>query len=143
MSKKLKIFIPVYILFLLLSFLYIRSVLKESPLDTQDEEKEVEDVYPITVSLRFINNGVTKAYNANFENIDTVTDLMEDLRDHQELIYEKTEYFKKTTIDSVNGIIPPKGYRWGIFMGDIEYTNDLGSTQLVNNATYELKIVKE
>ncbi|MFZ2663944.1 MAG: hypothetical protein WAX66_01100 [Patescibacteria group bacterium] len=143
MKKKTKIFIFIYIAVLILGFLYIRSVLKESPLDKKDTKEDIEDVYLIDINLK-VNNGTNiNIYNTKLKNVDTVKDLLEEIRDHNNFSYEITEYFHKIDIDTVNKVKTPSGYKWIVTIDDEDITNNIGNTYLKKNATYELKLVKQ
>lgn len=143
MKKTTKIFIPVYIAILILSFLYIKSVLRESPLDKKETKQEVQQPYTVNVSLR-VNNGLNvSTYNTQLKNIDTVKDLFEEIRDHNNFSYEITEYFHKNEIDTVNKIKTPLGYKWIVEVDGEDITNEIGNVYLKKDGIYELKLVKQ
>lgn len=143
MKRKTKIFIVVYIALLILGSLYVKSVLKESPVEEKGAKEEVEETYLVNVSLKIINGTVTNMYNAKLKNVDTVKDLLEEIRDHSDFSYEITEYFHKIEIDTVNKVKTPTGYKWIVMSNNNDITNDIGNTYLENNAVYELKLIKQ
>jgi len=143
MKKKTKIFIVVYIVLLILGSLYVKSVLKESPVEEKEAKEEVEETHLVNVSLKVINGTATNMYNAKLKNVDTVKDLLEEIRDHSDFSYEITEYFHKIEIDTVNKVKTPTGYKWIVMSNNNDITNDIGNTYLENNAVYELKLIKQ
>ncbi|NMB91992.1 hypothetical protein GYA37_04125 [candidate division WWE3 bacterium] len=143
MKKKTKIFIVVYIVLLILGSLYVKSVLKESPVEEKEAEEEVEETHLVNISLKVINGTATNMYNAKLKNVDTVKDLLEEIRDHSDFSYEITEYFHKIEIDTVNKVKTPTGYKWIVMSNNNDITNDIGNTYLENNAVYELKLIKQ
>ena len=143
MKRKTKIFIVVYIALLILGSLYVKSVLKESPVEEKEAKEEVEETHLVNVSLKVINGTATNMYNAKLKNVDTVKDLLEEIRDHSDFSYEITEYFHKIEIDTVNKVKTPTGYKWIVMSNNNDITNDIGNTYLENNAVYELKLIKQ
>lgn len=143
MKKKTKIFIVVYIVLLILGSLYVKSVLKESPVEEEGAKEEVEETHLVNISLKVINGTATNMYNAKLKNVDTVKDLLEEIRDHSDFSYEITEYFHKIEIDTVNKVKTPTGYKWIVMSNNNDITNDIGNTYLENNAVYELKLIKQ
>lgn len=143
-SKLTKLFIAFYILIFILGFFYVRSVLKEEALIEKGTDKIVtENSYKVNVSLKFTLNSTIEIFSIQLNNTDTVSNLLEELRGHQNLLFEKTEYAYGTEIDSVKNISAPEGYRWTIFYNNEDITNRIGSTHLTKNAVYELRITKK
>jgi hypothetical protein len=143
MKKSAKIFIPVYIVILLLSFFYIKSVLKQSPLEEKQDKKEIQQPYPVLVTLKVNNGIVTLTYTAQLKNTNSVRSLLEEIRDHNNFSFEITEYFHKIEIDTVNKIKTPDGYRWIVLSDGIDITNEIGNTYLKMDGIYELKLIKQ
>ncbi len=143
MKKSKKIFIPAYIAILLLSFLYIKSVLKETPIEEKEDKKEVQQPYSVTVTLK-VNNGTSiSTYTAQLKNTNSVRSLLEEVRDHNNFSFEITEYFHKIEIDTVNKIKTPEGHKWIVFNNGVDITNEIGNTYLEKNGIYELNLVKQ
>lgn len=143
MKRSIKIFIPIYIAILVLSSFYIKSVLRESPLDKKSVKKIEEQPYAINVILKVINETNINTYNIQLKNNDTVKDLLEEVRDHNNFSYEITEYLHKNEIDIVNKIQTPQGYKWIIEIDGQDITNNLGNEYLKTDGIYELKLVTQ
>jgi len=142
MKKSTKIFIPIYMAILVLSSLYIKSVLRESPLDKKSTKKIEEQAYSINVTLK-VNNGINaNTYQVQKENTDSVRDLLEEVRNNNNFSYEITEYLHKNEIDTVNKIKSSEGYILIIEIYVQDITNSLGDEYLKKDGIYELKLIK-
>lgn len=144
MSKKAKILSLLYILFVFLSFFYIKSVLKTENVRTKVPlDKNVEDVYKINVTLNFNNENNTYYLTEEMSNVDTIIKLLEQLRKHGKLIYEKTDYTYGIEIDSVNNKTLSNGYKWAVIKDGKDITNDIANTKISKNSTLELKPIQK
>lgn len=140
MQKIKKILIPLYILFLIGSFFYVRSVVKEKSVDVdQKEEEKVVEVKPVTVFLKY--DGITQ--KMKMKNVETVLDLLETLRDDGKIIFEKTLYTYGIELDHFNRVVAPEGYHWRVFYKDQDITDSMGNVNLEDNSTYEVKLVEK
>ena len=142
MSKASKIFIPLYLLFFVVSFFYVKSVLKHEDISEKDKTKPVIiKEYAVTDYLKVIGPSFVKAYKVERKNTQSVMNMMENIRNNQGFVFEKIEYTHGTEIDSVFQTSAPEGYRWKIFLNGTDITNNIKNILLTNNSTYELKIV--
>ena len=140
MEKAKKYFPYLYILFLIFSAFYVKDVLKEGDLKKYNSSVEkAEKILDVNVTL--IANG--KVYTAKLRSDDTILDLFEDLRDHDNFYYEKTDYVYGTEIGMVNGDKAPIGYKWEVFINEEIITNDIGDIYLENEQTYIIKLVEQ
>ena len=133
-----------YIIILISGFFYVRSILKVDRVDVEDKKstKAVEEIKPADVTLVVENEGSSKKYETRLRNVDSVSDLLEDLRENQDFTYEKTYYSYGNVLDIVNGVRPPEGYRWRLFESDVDITNAFEKNNLKDNNTYYLRIIK-
>ena len=140
MEKAKKYFPYVYIIFLVFSFFYVRSVMKEGDLRDYDEtvDKAIKEV-AVDVILVVGN----ESYSVKLESRDTVLDLLEDLRGDDKFHYEKTDYTYGTELDSVNGVKPSPGYKWKVFRGNEDITHTIGDIYLTDDTTYTIRLEKE
>jgi len=143
-SKLTKLFIPFYIFLFILGFFYVKGVLKEEALIKKGIEKKVTDnSFNVNVFLKLTLNSATQTFSAQLENTDSVSNLLNELRGHQNLLFEKTDYAHGTEIDSVKNISAPEGYRWAVFFNNEDITNKISSTYLTKDAIYELRVTKK
>ena len=144
MSKKAKILSLLYILFVFLSFFYIKSVLKTENVRTKVPlDKKVEDVYKINVTLNFNDGTNTYTLREEMSNVDTIIKFLEQLRKHGKLIYEKTDYTYGIEIDSVNSKILDSRYKWAVIKDGKDITNDIANTKISKNSSLELKPIQK
>ena len=140
MEKTKKYFPYIYIVFVIFSFFYVRSVLKEGDIRNYDDELEkAKKEHPVNVTLVFGDNN----YLVNLKSGDTVLDLLEDLRGDDLFNYEVTGYTYGTELDTVNGVKPTLGHKWKLYNENEDITYTIGDVFLTNNTTYTIKMVKE
>ena len=141
-GNKLKnYFIIGYILFLILGALYVDSILKHTPIKEKGKQDQiVEEIKPVTVYLNVEND---KTYKVDLKNQDSVSDLLDKLRDNGDIFFEKTRYTYGIEIEELGHVKTPEGYNWRIFLNDLDITPQLDKLKLVDQNTYILKLVKE
>ena len=144
MKKRKLIGIAIYITVLALTFFYIKSVLKEERVETHEEkQKEIEETYPISVSLNYVSGIKQEKYKKTMDSDETVKSLLEEVRQDGDVIYELEEYTYGSEILSVNGVIPKTGFKWVIIFNDMDITKEISDTKLIKDGEYTLKIVEQ
>lgn len=142
MTKKKKILIILYLVFITLSFFYIRDVLKEERVSVyQKEIKKFEEEYPVNVTFRYHDNNTVREFRETLKNTDTIEELLQLMRKKKILTYETNKYTYGTEIDSINDIKPASNYKWVVLSDGNDVTLEINSKRLENNKTYELKMV--
>lgn len=123
--------------------MYVRSVLKESELTSKGEKEKVAPVFQVNVTLKaFVGQG-TSTYTVQMKNTDTVVDLLQEVRDLYGLVYEKIDYARGVEISEVKGVPAQQNYKWAVLSNNADITNEIGNTNLVEGAVYELKLMKK
>ena len=142
--KLKKYLIVAYIILLVGGYFYINSILdvNKVSVDQKEEPKRVLEVKPVKVKLTIEQTGGSKEYSVELQNIDTVLDLLEEVREDQGFIYEKTAYTYGTIIDGIEGIKAPEGYMWRIFENNIDITGNVSNESLNDGFFYSIKLVK-
>lgn len=145
MSKKKIVTITAYLLFLLLSFFYVKQILKEDEvyLYEEKEERDVPDKFLVNVTFKYSDGKKTTEFKKERTNFDSVEELLRDLRSKDGLTYEKNNYTYGTEILSVFGITPQDGYKWAVYFNGKDITNKVESTYLEKDSLVELKLVKK
>ncbi len=141
MTKFKKVFPFVYVIFGLLTFLYVRNVLKEEVITVGQSnvtKKTVEEVKPVDVSLVLESANQYKSYDLRKDNNETFDDFLEDLVANAGLEYEKTEYTYGTVYDKINNEVAPEGYIWKVYAGDEEVTYNTRGIKLTDGTIYKL-----
>ncbi len=144
MTKKKKILIILYLIFITFSFFYIKNVLKEESVGVyQKEIKNFEDEYEVSVTFRYYDNSNVREFKETLKNTDTIEELLQLMRKRNILTYETNKYTYGMEIESINGIKPANSYKWVIFTDGNDVTLEIGSKRLEDNKTYELKMVEK
>ncbi len=144
MSRTSKLLAILYIIFVIFSFIFVKSTLKEEEvIERKEDKKQTEDVYDFNAVLIYDNGKEIKELKEKMRNTDTILEFLKELRDHGKLIYEKTDYTYGIQIDSVNKIIPSDNYVWSIFLNGEDVTKDIGKIRVQKNVTLELKIIEK
>ncbi len=139
-----KIFPIIYAIFLISTFFYVRGIVNEEKIVvvTKKEDKIVEDVKPIKVSLTVRGHNQNSIYNVKMKNVHTFDDLLEELTKQERISYEKTEYIYGTEYDLINHERAPDGYVWKVYADDLELTYDTKGVKLVDGVKYSLILDK-
>jgi len=130
-----------YILFLVFGFVYVRKVITSTSIKTYEKDNDKkESVKPAKAYLIFQGKDT---FNARLQNIDTVGDFLNKLRDNDQLFFERTRYTYGTEISDVNHVKTPEGFEWKVFSNGTDITYAVDDIKLVDESTYELKLVKQ
>jgi len=142
MSSKVKnILIAAYILFMIFGAFYINSISKFTSIgQVNDNKTQPVKSKPAKVTL-IVNN--SKTYTKTLENTDSVSYFLEQLRQDKTFSYEKISYTYGTEIDNVDGQVAPEGYKWKVYQDGKDITFNISDTQLTDQTTYELNLVKQ
>ena len=144
MRKKKLILIISYILLSTLLVFYIRSILKRDDLKIYiEKEIKLEKTVRVNVTLKINIRGTISEYSHNFENIDTVEELLLKVRGSGEITYEVTKYTSGIKINSVNGITPSDNFEWAVFKNDENITGRIDKISLEDGQIYELKMIQK
>lgn len=140
MSKYKKYLIPAYILLLVFSFFYVRSVLNNESIKVMEKEKIEENVFEIKPAVTYLNIEGGESYRVRLTNANSVYDILEYLRDENKLYFEKTSYTYGTELDIVN-TLPPNGYLWKVYYGDKDITYAIEELKIKDKDVYTIKLV--
>ena len=140
--KKLKKYLPlIYIAFLGISFLYIRSVLKTDIIDVIEESEETSfEIKPAKVNLFIQSNNFNKTYSVRLENRDSVYDMLDYLRNEEELYFEIVDYTYGTEIEDVLKTTASEGQKWRLYQENEDITSEIKDTLLDDGTNYYLKL---
>ena len=140
MQKLNKLLVPLYILFIIFSFFYVKSVIKGVPVSQEDNSQEESvDIKTITVSLTVKAPSSTKTYTQESKNIDTVADLLLKIRENNPgFTFDRTSYSYGSEFDHVNNIKATETMKWKILDGETDVTLKMDDTVLVDGKNYIL-----
>lgn len=132
-----------YLIFILMSVIYIKNVLDEDSFKVTEKEpnKKAVKVKEAKVSLAVQTVDGQKEYTAKLTDGDSVQDLLVDLRDNTDFYYEIDMYTYGTELASVFGKEPETGSVWAVFSDDKNITRDILQTKLRDKAVYTIKQV--
>jgi len=139
MNKLNKLLLPLYILFLIFSYFYVKSVIKGIPVSVEDkiDEKSVE-VKRVDVTLTVKTPTFTKTYKQESKTNKTVSDLLLQVRENNtDFTFDRTAYSYGSQLDHVNNIKATDTMSWKIF-GDNDITSKMDSIELVDGKSYLL-----
>jgi hypothetical protein len=143
---KAKRYFPiVYAVLAIFVFFYVRNVLNANvvKIEERGEEKVVEDVKPVKISLEIKVNGIVQnKYESEMTTANSFDDLLEQLR-KQGLVYESTSYLWGTEYENINRIQVPEGYSWKLYEGETNRTYKADDIVLKNKAVYTFSLEKE
>lgn len=144
MSKPKIIWISVYILLLVGSFFFVRSVLKDDQIDvSQKQPVEVVDTDEAKITINIYTNSKTITFsNIRFVGTDTVKSVLSYVRDKKDIPFETTYYTYGAEIDDVNNQRAPAGYKWRVFLDNKDVTNTIDDQKLDNYRVIDIKLVK-
>ncbi|KKS34080.1 hypothetical protein A2380_00805 [candidate division WWE3 bacterium RIFOXYB1_FULL_43_24] len=140
MNKLNKLLLPLYILFLIFSYFYVKSVIKGIPVSVEDkiDEKSVE-VKRVDVTLTVKTPTFTKTYKQESKTNKTVSDLLLQVRENNtDFTFDRTAYSYGSQLDHVNNIKATDTMSWKIFDGDNDITSKMDSIELVDGKSYLL-----
>jgi len=132
-----------YLLFILMSVIYVKNVLDEDSFKVTEKEpdKKVVKVKEAKVNLVVQTVNGQKEYSAKLTDGDSVQDLLADLRDNADFYYEVDMYTYGTDLVSVFGQSSPNGSKWAVFLDDKDITKDISQTKLMDKAVYTIRQV--
>lgn len=147
MFSKFKRYFPIfYIVFLIISVFYVRYALNKKLVDvkTATKEEKKEPAKEIKVSLEIFNENkfVVSYPKIKMTNQDAINDLLDNLYGDHNFRYEKTEYTYGTEYDAILGVMAKEGYRWILFDGSLDITND-PSVPLKKDGAYKFVLTKK
>lgn len=143
MPRKTLIISTLYICFLILSFLYVKSVLKTQKLYQKDNSKpKIEKTWNVSASLIVYTESRTRNFKSEVKNTDSIMSFLEDIRNNQGLVFEKLSFTHGVEIDTLFNEKAPADYRWSVFMNGVDVTNYLTKDRVTDGAVYEIKLVK-
>lgn len=143
-GRKIKLTVAVkfaYLLFILMSIVYIKNVLDEDSFKVAEKEpdKKVVKVKEAKVSLVVQTVDGQKEYSAKLTDGDSVQDLLVDLRDNTDFYYEVDMYTYGTELVNIFAKEPENGSVWAVFLDDKNITRDISQTKLKDKAVYTIK----
>ncbi|KKS07008.1 hypothetical protein A3K01_04170 [candidate division WWE3 bacterium RIFOXYD1_FULL_43_17] len=144
MNKLNKLLVPLYVLFLIGSFFYVKSVIKGVPVSVEDtsDDKTVE-IKSVKVSLTVKAPSYTKTYTQESKNIDTVSDLLLQIKENNtDFTFDRTSYSYGSEFDHINGIKATETMEWRIFDGEKDVTLKINDTELEDGKNYVLVFQK-
>lgn len=132
-----------YLLFILISVMYVKNVLDEDSFKVTEKEpdKKMVKVKEAKVNLVVQTVDGQREYSAKLTDSDSVQDLLSDLRDNTDFYYEADMYTYGTELVSVFGQSPSNGSKWAVFLDDKDITKNISKNKLQNNAVYSIKQV--
>lgn len=140
MEKLRKILVPAYIVFLVLSFLYVRSVLKGVPVSVQDnsDEKSLESK-PVIVSLTVRGVGQGSSYSQKLTTNDSVSDLLLSIKEEVGgFTFDRISYSYGSEFDHVNNIKNTGDMKWKVYDGAEDITLSMDEIKLEDGKNYTL-----
>jgi len=121
-------------------FSYINYVLNRTEIkEIKKEKKSAVEVKPVKVLLNFQGK---ESFTARLQNIDTVGDLLNQLREEKKFTFERIRYTYGTEISNVNRVSTPIDYVWKVYFDGQDITKDIDNIKLVDEGIYELNLVK-
>lgn len=132
-----------YIVFLALTIVYVKSVLKEDSFKVVEKEpkKLAVKIKEAQVKLVVQSKESQKEYTAKLTNGDSVRDFLSQLRKTTDFYYEVDMYTYGTELVSLYGKEADPGNRWAVFFNDEDVTKDISKIKLENKASYIIKQV--
>lgn len=140
-KKIQKAALPLYIVFILLSFFYVKSVLKEGDIKIIEEsnKKEIKEIKPLKVYLNIETFGSVNSIEVSSDNKNNLIDVLEDLRNEDVIRYEKTYYTDKIVLSySDNNYFSEKKYEWRIYYDGNDITNEVVEFNLQNDQEFRI-----
>lgn len=143
MVKNKKKLILGYIGLLILGAFMVHNSLNQKEIKVEDkkEEKSVEEVKPVKVTLQVETTGYVTEYKTAMKNTDSILELLEELRMHKGFWYEKTAYIYGTEIDEINHMKAPLDSKWKVFLDEQDITFDIADMKLEDGKVYTIRLV--
>ena len=141
LSKKLiKYLTFAYILLLAFGFFYVRDIVATDRVDVDEEvvEEKVKEVKPITVYLQIDNGTEVSDYKVRMNNTNSFEDLLEYLRENDDLKYERNYYLSGTHISEINDVKADNDLKWLIYKESQDVTGMYEELELTDETSYKL-----
>ena len=123
----------------LLAVPFIKGTLKTQSVQEKTENNdEAFEVKPVKVDVT-ISDGST--FRVRLENKDSVSYLLEYLRDKEGFFYEITAYTYGNELSNVNRVQLPANKMWKVYENGKDITFELKNTHLKDSGLYEIKEV--
>ncbi len=144
MEKIRKIFVPTYIVFLVVVAVFIKVNLKNNqvPVTKKEKQEKAAEIKPAKVYLNINDGKSITQYKTLLQNQDTVIELIDAARAENALSYERTAYAYGTEIDTINGQTAPEGYKWKVFSNNKNITYEVEAINLEDGAVYDIRLEK-
>lgn len=136
--------IPAYILLIIFSFFYVKSVLKEgaSVIDEKKDREHVEFPKQAKVNLTVQGPGINASYRETMGTNNTVFQMIERVRaDNSTFRLEQNAYVDRKEFASINGIEATDSKVWKVYLEDKDITYDIEKEFLVQSGNYYLRYV--
>ncbi|NMB69900.1 hypothetical protein GYA27_01710 [candidate division WWE3 bacterium] len=143
-KRAFKIWYVGYLLLLLATIFYVKTVLKRSDIKVnkgKEQQSAVEEKF-VNVEITVDNGKTIRNYKTKLKNIDSVYDALDKIHDADGFYYEITGYLYGTEIDCVNELCRTEGYKWEVYKDGQKITNVIKETNLEDDAKIELKMEK-
>ena len=140
MQKLNKLYVPLYVFFLIFSFFYVKSVLKGVSVYTADKTGEDNaDIKNINVTLTVKTPTYTKTYGQESKSVDSVSDLLLKVKENNpDFTFDRTAYSYGSEFDHINNIRATETMRWIMLDGAMDITLKMDDTTLVDGKNYTL-----
>lgn len=140
--QKIKIFFSFsYVIIMVLGFFYVKNVLATVEiLDYKKEKSDSFEVKPVIVKLNFNDQ---KTFRLKMQNTDSIGDFLDKIRDEELFFFERIKYTYGTELDYIDKQKTPVGFVWKIFLNGKDITFDIDKTNLTDDVTYDLRLIKK
>ena len=127
------------ILFFLIKDALLHSTVK---LSQKEEKKELIKPNPVDVSLIVTDLKSKKEFTYTMQDDQTINDLLNKVREDKKILFEISRYTDHIEIIEVGGNSNPTGYKWALFEGATDSTNEIDKELLKSNGVYEIKLIQ-
>jgi|GEM_PF-3277633 len=140
MHKLRKVLVTGYVIFLILSFFYVRSVLEGVPVSVEDTSNTKNIEYkPVKVSLTVKGPSINKTYSHKLNSNDSISDLLLVVKEENtDFTFDKISYSYGSELEHVNNIKNTLDMKWKIYDGTEDVTLQIDSTKLKDGKNYTL-----
>ncbi len=136
--------VPAYVLLLILSFFYVKAVLKEgaSIIEVKKDREHIEFPKQAKVNLTVQGPGIDTGYREIMKTNNTVFQMIERVKaNNTGFKFEQNAYVDRKEFASINGVEATDSKVWKVYLEDKDITYDIEKTFLVQNGSYYLKYV--
>lgn len=146
-KKKVFIFLKIlYLTLLILGVFYVRDTLRTEAFTVVQKDKERKPevkIKDVKVNLIVDTGKEKKEYQTKLRNIDSVMDLLKDLRKTQGFYFEYDIYSYGIELINVLGVNSTDSKRWVVFKDGQDITNFINNHKIGNNGVYEIKLLEK